>query len=71
MEMWPEKHWRHIPFDEVCENCRMTNVQTTSLRASDNIKVEQGHHGLGVGYVVTSKPHTPKKKQNKTIYLNI
>jgi protein-arginine kinase activator protein McsA len=68
MEMRPEKHSRHIPFDVVCENCAMTNVHTTSLRASENIKVERGHHGLGglCGHI-----QTKKRKEEKNIYLNI
>jgi hypothetical protein len=60
MEMWPEKHWRHIPFDEVCENCEMTNVHSISLRASENIEVEWGHHGLG-----GLRGHIQMKKKGK------
>ncbi len=63
--MRPEKHWRHIPFDEVCENCEVTNVHTTSLRALDNIKVKRVHHGLDglCGHIQT------RKKKEKTSIL--
>jgi hypothetical protein len=62
-----KKHWRHIPFDEVCENCEMTNGHTTSLRALDNIKVEWGAPWFG--WVMWS--HSNPKKREKNIYLNI